>query len=274
MSDNRGNRDEFTAQVKRTLEQQAGSRCCNPGCCQPTRAQSWDGAKSINIGTAAHIHAAAEGGARFDPNMQPEERKAADNGIWMCRNCGTLIDADEGGFPAEVLRTWKQEVLEERRADVTAPARRLHQSAPTDADGLGRQSDIQRYEEFINELPSDGGVVDWLRTWQGGAPYDRSLTDRLETFVRRWVAPERAFNSPRIQAVLTRLTKSLRLFLNRVYIDTFPIGNSECSRVPSDWHHENRARWDEAVQAIEAHMNAAVDAHVELIQVAKEELGT
>ena len=67
MSDKRGNRDEFPAPVKRVLEQQAASRCCNPGCGQPTRAQSWDGTKSINIGTAAHIHAAAEGGARFDP---------------------------------------------------------------------------------------------------------------------------------------------------------------------------------------------------------------
>ena len=46
----------------------------------------------INLGTAAHICAAAPGGPRYDPNMTREERRSARNGIWMCRLHGTAVD--------------------------------------------------------------------------------------------------------------------------------------------------------------------------------------
>lgn len=275
MSDKRGNRDEFPAPVKRVLEQQAASRCCNPGCGQPTRAQSWDGTKSINIGTAAHIHAAAEGGARFDPSMTPEERKAADNGIWMCRNCGTLVDTDEGGFPADLLRAWKRDALESRRGDVVAPARRMHALLPTTTGEAVDQADVRRFAELIEELPTDSATMVWLRDWDGGSSYLRARLDPLERFRERWTTPERAFNTPRVQASLVTLTKAMELFLKHVYIDTFVMdGNSDFSCVPSEWHHKNKDKWDTAVGAINTHADATVAAHAELIRVAKEGLGT
>lgn len=275
MSDKRTNRDDFSAPVKRRLEQQAGSRCCNPGCNQPTRAQSWDGTKPISIGTAAHICAAAKGGARYDPDMSPGHRASAENGIWMCRNCGTLIDTDEAGFPVEEIKKWKAQAIAERRNELVSPARRLHAPPTTVSKGPADEADIRRYTEFVEELPSDGPVMTWLREWDGGSPYLRERTEALETFVRRWTAPERAFNRARVQAALITLTKSIRLLLNQVYINTFPLDtNIDFSRVPSDWHHEKRERWDEAVEAHAAHMDAAVTAHVEFVRMAKEELGT
>lgn len=266
---------DFPAPVIRTLEQQAGSRCCNPGCRQPTRAQSWDGTKAISIGTAAHIHAAAPGGARYDTGMTPEERKSADNGIWMCRNCGTLIDADEGGFPADLLQEWKKAALGSRRADVVAPARRLHPQPSPNGVAHPDAADVQRYRDLIADLPSDGAAITWLRDWDAGSSFLIKRLEPLEDFYRRWSAPERAFNTPRIQAALVNLTKALSLFLNRVALGTFlSQKNAEVASVPPQWQHVNPKKFNEEVAAINSHADATVQAHAELIRISKEELRT
>jgi hypothetical protein len=207
--------------------------------------------------------------------MTPEQRKAPENGIWMCRNCGTLIDADEGGFPPDLLREWKRAALEGRRADVVAPEKRLHPKLSGYGPAAPDSADIRRYSELITELPSDGATMTWLREWDGGASYLRKRLDPLDDFLRRWTSPERAFNTPRVQASLVTLTKALVLFLKHVYIETFVLnGNVDVAMVPSEWHHTNQAKWEEAVNAINTHADAVVAAHAELIRVAKEELGT
>lgn len=68
-----------------------------------------DGKGEINIGTAAHICAAAPGGPRYDENMSEDERSSADNGIWMCRDHGKAIDSDLKQFTVAVLREWKRQ---------------------------------------------------------------------------------------------------------------------------------------------------------------------
>lgn len=264
---------DFQAAVVQLLEKQAGSRCCNPGCGQPTRAQSWDGTKAISIGTAAHIHAAAPGGARYDASMTPEQRKSSDNGIWMCRNCGTLIDADEGGFPADLLQEWKKAALESRRTDVIAPARRLHPLASPTGVAPPDAADVQRYRDLIAELPSDGVTMNWLRDWHAGTSFRRTRLDPIESFYWRWTTPERAFNTPRIQAALVTLTKALGLFLGQVSLKTFRI-MGDVQGVSPEWADTNPKKLEEAVAAINAHADASVAAHAEFIRVAKEELRT
>jgi hypothetical protein len=64
---------------------------------------------------AAHITAASPGGARYDPSLTPEERRSAENGIWMCQNDGTLVDRDEQRFPVGLLRNWKMIAEDEAR---------------------------------------------------------------------------------------------------------------------------------------------------------------
>ena len=63
--------------------------------------------KALNIGVAAHITAASPGGARYDDNLTPEQRKDARNGIWLCQNCAKLVDNDDIQFPVEYIRAWK-----------------------------------------------------------------------------------------------------------------------------------------------------------------------
>lgn len=63
----------------------------------------------MNVGVAAHITAAAAGGPRYDPTLSREERTSANNGIWLCQFCGTLVDSDAERYPVDVLRRWKSD---------------------------------------------------------------------------------------------------------------------------------------------------------------------
>lgn len=81
-----------------------GWRCSNPDCRKPTRAANDDPQQVTNIGVAAHICAAASGGPRYDSNMSSDERKSADNGIWLCQSCSKLIDDDVVRYNFGLLR--------------------------------------------------------------------------------------------------------------------------------------------------------------------------
>lgn len=107
------NRDEFSAVTKRAIERQARGHCSNPACRRLTHAATSDGAGEINIGQASHICAAAPGGPRYDAQMTPEERAAADNGIWLCDVHGRAVDAKDSKFTVEELRRWKRQTNED-----------------------------------------------------------------------------------------------------------------------------------------------------------------
>jgi hypothetical protein len=68
----------------------------------------------LNVGVAAHITAAAEGGPRHDKSLTPEQRADISNGIWLCQTHAKIIDNDIARFSADLLRAWKK--LAEQRA--------------------------------------------------------------------------------------------------------------------------------------------------------------
>jgi len=102
-------RDDFPKNVIRTLAERAGQRCSNPNCGRVTSGPHLLSHKSIILGVAAHIYAAAPGGKRYNPDMPPEKRSAIENGIWLCATCAKLIDSDEKRYSPELLRKWKTE---------------------------------------------------------------------------------------------------------------------------------------------------------------------
>lgn len=110
-------RDDFPLSVKRVLAERVGLLCSSPGCRQPTSAPNTNPNSSTSIGVAAHITAAAPGGPRFNPALTREERRAAANGIWLCQNCGRLIDTDGPAYDEQKLLAWKAdaEALQETR---------------------------------------------------------------------------------------------------------------------------------------------------------------
>lgn len=107
-------RDDFSEEVKRTLANRVSNDCSNPDCQSPTSGPQLDSTKALNIGVAAHITAASQGGPRYNPSLTPEQRCQSNNGIWLCQNCAKLVDNDPSQFPEELLRAWK--VIAEHRA--------------------------------------------------------------------------------------------------------------------------------------------------------------
>jgi hypothetical protein len=103
----KNNRDEFTEKTKLQIAKRAGWLCSDPSCRRPTVGANSDGDGEVNLGTAAHICAAAPEGPRYDPKQTRAQRRSPDNGIWMCRLHGTAVDAKDSMYTVELLHEWK-----------------------------------------------------------------------------------------------------------------------------------------------------------------------
>ncbi|MEA9391656.1 hypothetical protein SJI19_14060 [Acerihabitans sp. TG2] len=99
--------DVFIEKTKRAIQDRAGNRCSNPDCRVLTSGPNAHPEKSTKTGVAAHITAASPGGARFDPSLTTEQRRSAENGIWLCQTCAHFIDTDYLNYPVQRLYEWK-----------------------------------------------------------------------------------------------------------------------------------------------------------------------
>ncbi|CDG89511.1 hypothetical protein [Xenorhabdus bovienii] len=99
--------DRFTEKTKRVIQERVGNRCSNPDCNILTSGPNAHPEKSTKTGVAAHITAASPGGARYDSSLNSEQRKSAENGIWLCQNCAHFIDTDYLKYPVRRLYEWK-----------------------------------------------------------------------------------------------------------------------------------------------------------------------
>lgn len=111
-------RDDFPEDVKRAVAARVGYRCSRPGCRALTTGPQVDPSKALNVGVASHITAASPGGPRYDPALTSEERRHANNAIWLCQNCGKLVDNDQIRFTEGELRQWKQAAEAEALAQI------------------------------------------------------------------------------------------------------------------------------------------------------------
>lgn len=132
-------RDDFPVSVKQVLADRAGNSCSRPSCRALTSGPQVDPTKAVNVGVAAHITGASRAGPRYEASLSPEQRRHADNGIWLCQNCGKLADNDTSRFSVEELRSWKGEAeaqaiaaigragvgLKPEKAGRTAPEREI-----------------------------------------------------------------------------------------------------------------------------------------------------
>jgi WD40 repeat protein len=100
-------RDDFTKVVIEALAKRVGFICSNPSCGQLTVGPQEEPSRTITIGVAAHMTAAAPGGPRYDSALSSDERRSITNGIWLCQSCAKLIDSDETRFTVQLLGEWK-----------------------------------------------------------------------------------------------------------------------------------------------------------------------
>lgn len=89
-----------------------------PECRVSTLGAATDPAAIASIGFAAHIHAAAPGGPRYLETMTPAQRRAANNGIWLCGTHARLIDSDEERYSPDTLRQWKEAAESRAREEI------------------------------------------------------------------------------------------------------------------------------------------------------------
>lgn len=104
-------RQDFPPAIREAISKRASYICSNPNCRRFTLAPSEnEPEKFILIGEAAHITAASPGFARYDGTLTKEQRTSAENGIFLCASCATMIDKNQGAdFPVELLKKWKRE---------------------------------------------------------------------------------------------------------------------------------------------------------------------
>ncbi|NVJ61640.1 MAG: hypothetical protein HWE27_14690 [Gammaproteobacteria bacterium] len=111
-------RHDFLKSTITTLRENVAGLCSNPDCRVLTVASVSDKDKTLNLGVAAHICAAAPGGPRYNPDQTKDERRAYENGIWLCSTCSRLIDDDSASYPVALLNSWKSQTIEYVRSNV------------------------------------------------------------------------------------------------------------------------------------------------------------
>lgn len=112
-------RDDFSKAAKEILAKRVSYKCSNPKCKKVTIGAHTVIEKTINLGVAAHIHAASVGGPRYSKEMKSEDRKSIQNGIWLCQNCAKLIDTDINKYSSKELLNWKSMAEKESLAIIT-----------------------------------------------------------------------------------------------------------------------------------------------------------
>lgn len=179
-------RDEFTQETKDLLANRVGWKCSNPKCRKGTRGANTEKSKYVNIGVAAHICAASVGGPRYDYDMTSEERRSAENGIWLCQSCSKLIDSDVKKYTVKLLKEWK-EVAE--------------MEATKELEGRNIQDEKQKYNLIIKSFLVPGenrndvhgmeiDVVDYFdgRFLKEGYTWDtivRVIKDNINSYVNK-----------------------------------------------------------------------------------------
>lgn len=154
-------RDEFSTGTKKTLAERAAHFCSNPDCLKLTAGPHSDPEKSLRTGHAAHIRAAASNGPRYDPGQTPQQRKHISNGLWLCRECGDIVDKDTSPHEPELLHQWKSDheaLIAEVRAKGYAQSLALLQTrrqAPQLAKDIVAEFEDHRalWETFDAEFP-------------------------------------------------------------------------------------------------------------------------
>lgn len=151
-----------TPQTIKKLFAYSGNVCACPGC----KNELVDEGGTM-LGKIAHVHAAKPGGARFDPGMDDERRRAFENLLVVCGPCHDKVDdmARQDEFPAAVLLEWKERHESRFRKaesqfidlyrDLTAeaePTYPLTLHALADALGKGSLRDSEEHVASIGEF--------------------------------------------------------------------------------------------------------------------------
>ncbi|UWR77118.1 hypothetical protein K4L04_03930 [Phaeobacter inhibens] len=128
---------DFSKKTVDTIAKRAGFRCSNPDCGAATVGPNSQSDKATTIGEAAHISGARPNAPRFDEAKTDTVRSAITNGIWLCRNCQKLIDADASRYSIELLLIWRER-----------HEKKILRELGTETDRIQAELDSERIEQF------------------------------------------------------------------------------------------------------------------------------
>ncbi|MGY4516287.1 HNH endonuclease [Lysobacter sp. HA18] len=99
----------FPPKTAELLAYRSGYICNNPDCNVLTVGPALsDPDLRSKAGEAAHIIGEGMGAARWE-DMTAAAAGSADNGIWLCVSCHTIVDKNKGAdYPKDVLLEWKR----------------------------------------------------------------------------------------------------------------------------------------------------------------------
>lgn len=218
-------RDDFSKTTKRTLAIRAAHFCSSPYCLKLTAGPHSDETKSLTSGHAAHIHAASENGPRYDKDQTPAQRKAISNGLWLCRECGDIVDKDDAPHSPTLLRQWKADheaMIAEVRTKGYAESLSLLQS---------RRLEPSIAKKIITSLE------DRRALWQ---TFDAEFPDRVRQSLDHLryrlvdLRSELTDGSP-LDQVLLSLTKTIHVFFNAV--ESSDLMRLRCDSNDPEWRH-------------------------------------
>jgi hypothetical protein len=150
---------EFSKATVEVLAKRACFTCSNPSCRRNTLLPSGTDPRGYQFtGVAAHITAAAPGGPRHDPSLDPSARSSIENGIFLCATCARLVDDNDGAdYPADTLRQWRDEHERWLHAGGTSQQQRdeLRSSAVDEAavQALREANRLRREEQMSRDRP-------------------------------------------------------------------------------------------------------------------------
>lgn len=100
---------EFPIDVKRRTRELAASICSNPSCLRLCSGPGNEfSVEARYIGEVAHISDAKPTTQRWEPHRDDTYRSDISNALFLCPNCHTLIDKNNGaGYPITLLKNWK-----------------------------------------------------------------------------------------------------------------------------------------------------------------------
>jgi len=163
-------RHDFTKPTIQRLRDRAGNVCSFPECHVHTHGAAFSGDKansdkSVGIGIACHIKAAAPGGPRYDVKQTKDERRHIDNGIWMCQTHSKLVDADDSAYSVETLVEWKQKA--EARSNSLINRKSFTETEVKAAVEEGNVSILQRWVNKDSD-PINTPIVEVMQGYEAG----------------------------------------------------------------------------------------------------------
>ncbi|MFH2135072.1 MAG: hypothetical protein ABII81_07820 [Pseudomonadota bacterium] len=168
-------RDDFTRATKEALAKRVALRCSNPACKASTSGPHSESIKAINLGVAAHITAAAPGGARYDPNLTAKQRASIENAIWLCQNCAKLIDTDSVTYPLATLYRWKVVAEGEALRDMGNPQYAEFFPQPPSAKHAPLPRIGGHDYDSAREMLLQAGWQPYLNHWSKGGEWDMTF---------------------------------------------------------------------------------------------------